>query len=127
MRGVEDTSHFLLFRPLFISHRETLTANINEILRRNNVDCIAHAELYLYGHSSLQKLYYQKIIAATIGYIESTNRFSTLILPLNLCSFFYFIWSCVLYQHFYFSSCICFNYFQECLVVDQFLFHAWHM
>ena len=55
MRGVEDTSHFLLFCPLFITHRETLTASINEILRRNNVNFIANTELYLYGHSSLKK------------------------------------------------------------------------
>ena len=94
LRDVEDTSHFLLVCPLFITHRETLTANINEILKRNNVDFIVHIELYLYGHSSLKKLYCQKILAATIEYIESTNRLSTLILPLTLSSFFYFIWSC---------------------------------
>ena len=77
MRGVEDTSHFLLFCPLFITHRETLTASINEILRRNNVNFIANTELYLYGHSSLKKFDNQKILAATIEYIKSTNRFST--------------------------------------------------
>ena len=32
MRDVEDTSHFILFCPFFITHRETLTASINEIL-----------------------------------------------------------------------------------------------
>ena len=75
MRGVEDTSHFLLFCPHFITHREILTASINEILRRNNVDFIANTELYLY--SSLKKLDNKKILAATIEYIKSTNRFST--------------------------------------------------
>ena len=77
MRGVEDTNRFLFFCSLFITHRETLTASINEILRRNNVDFIANTELYLYGHSSLKTLDNQKILAATIEYIKSTNPFST--------------------------------------------------
>ena len=33
-RGFEDTSHFLLFCPLYITHREILTARVNEILRK---------------------------------------------------------------------------------------------
>ena len=52
-RGVEDTSYLLLFCPSYITHGGTLTASINEILRRNNLDFIANTELYLYGHSSL--------------------------------------------------------------------------
>ena len=75
MRGVGDTSHFLLFCPFYITHRETLSASINE--GRNNVNFIANTELYLYGHSSLNKLDNQNILAATIEYIKSTNRFST--------------------------------------------------
>ena len=77
-RGVEDTSHFLLFCPLYIiTHRETLTARVNEILRKNNLDFIANTELYLYGHSSLKNLDNQKILEATIEYIKNTKRFST--------------------------------------------------
>ena len=76
-RGVEDTSHFLLFFPFYITQRETLNARVNEILRRNNLDFIANTELYLYGHSSLKNLDNQKILAATIEYIKNTNRFST--------------------------------------------------
>ena len=76
-RGVEDTSRFLLFCPFYITHRETLNARVNEILRRNNLDFIANTELYLYGHSSLKNLDNQKILAATIEYIKNTNRFST--------------------------------------------------
>ena len=44
-RGVEDTSHFILFCPLYITHKETLTARVNEILRKNNMDCICMAIL----------------------------------------------------------------------------------
>ena len=75
---VEDTSHFIFFSaPFYITHRETLTARLNEILRRNNLDFIANTELYLYGHSSLRNLDNQKILAATIENIKNTNRFST--------------------------------------------------
>ena len=77
MRGIEDTSHIILFCPLFITYGEILTARINEILRKNNVDFIAKTELYLYGHSSLKKFDNQIILAATIEYIKSTNQFST--------------------------------------------------
>ena len=65
-RGVEDTSHFLLFCPFYITHRETLNARVNEILRRNNLDFIENTELYLYGHSFLKNLDNQKILAARI-------------------------------------------------------------
>ena len=76
-KGVEDTSHFLLFCPLYITHREILTTRVHEILRRNNLDFIANTELYLYGHPSFRNVDNQKILAATIEYIKNTNRFST--------------------------------------------------
>ena len=76
-RGVEDKSHFLFFCPVYLTHRETFTARVNEILRRNNLDFITNTELYLYRHSSLKNLDTQKILAATIEYIKNTNRFST--------------------------------------------------
>ena len=76
-RGVEDTSHFLLFCPFYITHRETLTARVNDILRKNNLDFIANTELYLYGHSSSKNVDNQKILAATREYIKNNNRFST--------------------------------------------------
>ena len=57
--------------------RQILTAGINEITRRKNVDFIANTELYLYDHSSLNKLDNPKILVATIEYIKNTNRFST--------------------------------------------------
>ena len=80
-RGVEDTSHFLLFCPFCITHRETLIARVYEILRKNNMDFIGNTELYLYGHHSMNNLDNQKILAAAIKFIKRINRFSTLILP----------------------------------------------
>ena len=96
--------HFILFCPLYITHRETLTARVNEMLRKNNMDFIANTELYLYGHSSLKHLDNQKILEATIEYIKNTNRpidldyASHASLPLYRSVFklyFCFVWLCV--------------------------------
>ena len=95
MRGVEDTSHFLLFCLLFITHRETLTANISEIPRRNNAGFIANTELYLCGHSSLKKLDNQK---NTCSYNRIYQKYQSILnflspLPTPRSVFFNFVLS----------------------------------
>ena len=76
--GVEDTRHFLLFCPFYISQRVILTNCVNEILRMNNLTFTGNfADLYLYGHPSLNHSENRKILIASVEYIKNTNRFKS--------------------------------------------------
>ena len=75
--GVEDVSHFLLFCPFYVSHRESLVSLVHEILVRNDLTIPQNpTDLYLYGHPSLSISDNKSILLATIKFIKSTNRFS---------------------------------------------------
>ena len=52
--GIEDTSHFLLSCPLYLTQRASLVSSVNEILYRKNLNHLENRlELYLYGNHSL--------------------------------------------------------------------------
>ena len=75
--GVEDTLHYLLHCPLHTDHRTVLISNVEEILSRNNLNLVSinSVDLFLYGHPSLNLTDNQKVIRATLEFIEGTNRF----------------------------------------------------
>ena len=75
--GIENISHFFLYCPFYITHRESLTSSVNDILTRNNLTIPQDpTELYLYGHPSLSISENKSILLATTSFIKSTNRFS---------------------------------------------------
>ena len=75
--GIENISHFFLYCPFYITHRESLTSSVNDILTRNNLTIPQDpSELYLYGHPSLSISENKSILLATASFIKSTNRFS---------------------------------------------------
>ena len=77
-QGVENTSHFLFFCPRFAIQRATLTTNVNEILRKNNLNHLGNQpELYLYGNYSINFVDNRKILISTLKYIKDSRRFST--------------------------------------------------
>ena len=77
-QGVEDTSHFLFFCPLYISQRTTGKTSVNEILLQYNLIYLEdQLQLYLYGHVSINYVGNRKIIISTVKYIKDTRRFST--------------------------------------------------
>ena len=75
--GIENISHFFLYCPFHITHRESLTSSVNDILTSNNLTIPQDlTELYLYGHPSLSVSENKSILLATVSFIKSTNRFS---------------------------------------------------
>ena len=74
--SVENTSHFLLYCPFYITHREKMITLVNNVLRDRNLSVIVNTELLLYGHASLSNSDNQNILSATLNYIRCTNRFS---------------------------------------------------
>ena len=73
--GIDDTHHYILKCPFYISHRDVLTSCVNEILRNKNLIVPTNSvDLYLYGHSSLSHADNKKIIEATLEYVKNTNR-----------------------------------------------------
>ena len=76
-QGNEDTKHFLLYCPFYATHRAVLSKFVNDILQKNQITTVNdYVHLYLYGHSSLSITENRKILAATIDFIEKSNRFS---------------------------------------------------
>ena len=76
-QGIEDTSHFLFFCPLFVTQRATLVTSVNEILLKNNLYHLRHqSQLYLYGHDSINYVDNRKILISTLKYIKDSRRFS---------------------------------------------------
>ena len=77
-QGVEDTRHFLLFCPTYITQRANLVTSVNEILQKNNLNHLRNqSQLYLYGHDSINYAENRKILISTLNYIKETRRFTT--------------------------------------------------
>ena len=77
-QGIEDTNHFLFSCPDYATPRATLTANVMNILQKNNLNYLGNkSQLYLYGHPSIIFTDNKKIILSTIKHIKATLRFST--------------------------------------------------
>ena len=74
--GIEDTNHFLLLCPLFITQRASLMANVTAILLKYNFDNLLNkSHLLLYGHRTIVFSDNRKIILSTIKFIKETNCF----------------------------------------------------
>ena len=75
--GIEDTNHFLLLCPLFITQRASLMANVTAILLKYNLDNLLNqSHLLLYGHRTIVFSENRQIILSTIKFIKETQRFS---------------------------------------------------
>ena len=75
--GIEDTNHFLLLCPLFITQRASLMANVTAILLKYNLDNLLNqSHLLLYGHRTIFFSDNRQIILSTIKFIKETQRFS---------------------------------------------------
>ena len=56
--GIEDTNHFFFSCLFYATQRATLASSVIEILQKYNLNHLGNqAELYLYGHHSLNKYY----------------------------------------------------------------------
>ena len=76
-QGVEDTHHFFLLCPFYVTHRVRLMNSVNEILLNNNLPRFENQiQLLLYGNDSLNYADNKNIIIATLKYIKDTHRFS---------------------------------------------------
>ena len=73
--GVESTIHYLLHCPFFTSQRTVLFSTVENIVHGKNIN-MDSVYLLLYGDPSLSVSENQKIISATIDYIDKTNRLS---------------------------------------------------
>ena len=77
-QGVDDTRHFLLACPLYVTQRVNLLTRINEILQKYKLDHLGdQLNLYLYGHNSINFVDNRDILISTLNYIKETRRFST--------------------------------------------------
>ena len=75
--GIEDTNHFLLLCPLFITQRASLMANVTAILLKYNFDNLLNkSHLLLYGHRTIVFSDNRQIVLSTIKFIKETQRFS---------------------------------------------------
>ena len=75
--GIEDTKHFLLLCPLFITQRATLMASVTIILHKYNLDnLINQTNLFLYGHRMIDYADNRYIILSTMKFIKETQRFA---------------------------------------------------
>ena len=77
-QGIEDTNHFFLLCPFYLTHRAILMDSVNEILQKYNLDLTGiYVEILLYGHPSISPSDNRIILISTLDYISRTNRFST--------------------------------------------------
>ena len=75
--GVETTVHYLLYCPLFVTHREELMEIVQPILNSTpNVDDLVMSHILLYGKKALNPTQNREILNATLDYIRNTGRFS---------------------------------------------------
>ena len=77
-QGIEDTNHFFLSCPNFVTQRATLTTSVINILQKNNLNYLGNqSKLYIYGHPSIISADNRKLLYSTIKYIKATLRFSS--------------------------------------------------
>ena len=77
-QGIEDTRHFFLVCPFYVTQRVNLLTRVNEILQKYKLDHLGNQfKLYLYGHDSINHVDNRVILIATIKHIKETRRFST--------------------------------------------------
>ena len=101
-QGIEDTSHFLFSCPLHAIHRATLAASVINILQKNNLNHLGNqAQLYLYGHRSLNLTDNRKILMSTIKNIKDTLTRGLIIFVFYHFSFLY-IYVCFVFKLFSF-------------------------
>ena len=77
-QSIEDTRHFLLLCPFYVTQRANLLTSVKEILQKNNLNHLRNQfKLYLYGHHSINYVDNRDILISTLKYIKETRRFST--------------------------------------------------
>ena len=76
--GIESTSHFLLYCPLFDDQREVLKDAVQPIIRvlPNISDDTSMTTILLYGSKALNPTQYKEILNAALAYIQNTGRFT---------------------------------------------------
>ena len=76
--GIESTSHFLLYCPLFNDQREVLKDAVQPIIRvlPNISDDTSMTTILLYGSKALNPTHNKEILNATLAYIQNTGRFT---------------------------------------------------
>ena len=76
--GIESTSHFLLYCPLFDDQREVLKDTVQPIIRvlPNISDDTSMTTILLYGSKALNPTHNKEILNATLAYIQNTGRFT---------------------------------------------------
>ena len=74
--GAEDTDHFFLSCPFYVSHRLSLRTKVNAILSRNDLNVCLSSNLCLYGHESLSSNDNREILLASLEFIFNSNRFT---------------------------------------------------
>ena len=75
-KGIEDTHHFLIACPFYITQRSILFAIVESILQKHNLTITNFAEVLLYGHPSLNESENKTILLGTLEFIHKTKRFS---------------------------------------------------
>ena len=77
-QGIEDTRHFFLVCPFYVTQRVHLLTRVNEILQKYKLDHLVNQfKLYLYGHDSINHVDNRVFLIATLKYIKETRRYST--------------------------------------------------
>ena len=74
--GAEDTDHFFLSCPFYVSHRLSLRTKVHAILSRNDLNVCLSSNLCLYGHESLSSNDNREILLASLEFIFNSNRFT---------------------------------------------------
>ena len=74
-QGIEDTRHFLLLCPFYVTHRENLLNCVTGILNKNGKHLNNDHSILLYGHVDFNLTDNRSILMATIEFIKNTNRF----------------------------------------------------
>ena len=75
-QGIEDTNHFFISYPNYVTSRAAQTSCAINILQKNNLKYLGNqSQLYLYGHPSIISTDNRKLLLSTIKYIKDTLRF----------------------------------------------------
>ena len=77
-QGIDDTRHFLLLCPFYITQRANLLTSVNEILQKDNLNHLGNQlKLYIYGYVSINYVDNRDVLTSTLKYIKETPRSST--------------------------------------------------
>ena len=75
-KGIEDTHHFLIACPFYITQRSILFAIVESILQKHNLSITNFADVLLYDHPLLNESENKTILLGTLEFINKTKGFS---------------------------------------------------